>query len=57
MTLKDRVAEIEAMSARERKAEWHRRTGTVAPPAFGSGILARAIAHQVQERALGGLSG
>ena len=56
MTLKDRVAEIEAMSARERKAEWHRRTGTVAPPAFGSGLLARAIAHQVQESALGGLS-
>ena len=56
MTLEDRIAMIEALPARERKAEWHRRTGTVAPPAFGSGLLARAIAHHIQESALGGLS-
>ncbi|MFC4293546.1 DUF2924 domain-containing protein [Novosphingobium tardum] len=56
MTLADRVAAVEAMSARERKAEWHRRNGTIAPPAFGSGLLARALAHQVQEAALGMLS-
>jgi hypothetical protein len=56
MTLEDRVASIEAMSARQRKAEWHRRTGTEAPPAFGSGLLARALAHDLQEKALGALS-
>ncbi|MBC2666973.1 DUF2924 domain-containing protein [Novosphingobium flavum] len=53
--LEAQVAAIEAMSARDRKTEWHRRTGTVAPPAFGSGLLARALAHAAQERALGGL--
>jgi hypothetical protein len=56
MTLDARIARIEAMSARERKAEWQCCTGTVAPPAFGSGLLARAIAHQVQEAALGAMS-
>lgn len=56
MKLVDRVAAIDAMSARERKAEWQRRIGTIAPPAFGSGLLARAIAYQLQEAALGGLS-
>lgn len=44
------------MSARERKAEWLRCTGTDAPPAFGSGLLARAIAHHLQEAALGAMS-
>ena len=42
------------MSSVEKKAEWHRRTGTVAPAAFGSGLLARALAHDVQVKALGG---
>lgn len=56
MTLDARIAKIEAMSARERKAEWQRCTGTGAPPAFGSGLLARAIAHQAQEAALGAMS-
>ena len=56
MTLDEPIARIEAMSARERRAEWQRRTGTDAPPAFGSGLLARAIAHQVQEVALGTIS-
>lgn len=56
MDLEEQVAAIEAMSARERKAEWHRRMGTVAPPAFGSGLLARALAHEVQAKALGQLS-
>ena len=56
MTLEERIARIEAMSARERKSEWQRCTGTDAPPAFGSGLLARAIAHQIQETALGTMS-
>lgn len=55
MNLEDRVAAIGAMSASERKAEWHRRTGTEAPPAFGSGLLARALAHDLQTKALGAL--
>ena len=56
MTLDASIARIDAMSARERKAEWQRCTCTDAPPAFGSGLLARAIAHQVQEAALGAMS-
>ena len=56
MTLEERIARIEAMSARERKAEWQRCAGTDAPPAFGSGLLARAIAHEVQEAAFGTMS-
>ena len=56
MALEDQIAAIEGMSARERKAEWHRRSGIMAPPAFGSGLLARALAHELQTRAMGGLS-
>lgn len=56
MKLDEQVTAIEEMSSRERKAEWHRRMGTVAPPAFGSGLLARALAYEVQAKALGGLS-
>ena len=56
MNLEERISAIEAMSAKERKAEWHRRTGTEAPPAFGSGLLARAIVHDLQAKALGDLS-
>lgn len=41
------------MSACERKTEWQRGTSIDAPPAFGSGLLARAMAHQLQEAALG----
>ncbi|MDR7102845.1 DUF2924 domain-containing protein [Croceicoccus sp. BE223] len=53
--LAEQIAAIEAMSARERKAEWRRVFGTSAPPAFGSGLLARALAYRVQEQATGGL--
>ncbi len=56
MSLENRVAAIEEMSASKRKAEWHHRMGTIAPPAFGSGLLARALAHDLQERALGRFS-
>lgn len=54
MHLDQQIEAIEAMSARERKAEWHRRMGTIAPPAIGSGLLARALAHELQQKALGG---
>ena len=48
----DRVAAIEAMSGREQKAEWRRVFGTVAPPAFSSGLLARALTYQLQEKTI-----
>lgn len=48
MKVEDRIAAIEAISVRERKADWHHRTGTDAPPAFGSGFLARALGHDAQ---------
>lgn len=55
IVLDAQLSAIGAMSSRERKVEWQRRTGTIAPPAFGSGLLARALAHEVQVRAMGGL--
>ncbi|MXO89281.1 DUF2924 domain-containing protein [Pontixanthobacter aquaemixtae] len=54
--LADRIATIEAMSARERKVEWRRLTKSPPPPAFGSGLLARALAYREQEKAFGGLA-
>ena len=54
MSIEHRVAAVAAMSSVEKKAEWDRRIGTVAPAAFGSGLLARALAHEMQVRALGG---
>ena len=54
MTIAQRLAAVAAMSSAQKKAEWHRRTGTPAPPAFGSGLLARALAHEVQIKSLGG---
>lgn len=54
MSIEQRVAAIAAMSSVQKKAEWHRRTGTVAPAAFGSGLLARALAHEAQVKAFGG---
>ena len=56
MNLEEQITAIGEMSARERKAEWHRRMGTIAPPAFGAGLLARALAHEVQAKAMGALS-
>lgn len=44
------------MSAAERKAEWRRVFGIPAPPAFGTGLMARAIAHRLQEAKFGGLA-
>lgn len=54
MIIEQRVAAVAVMSSVEKKAEWHRRTGTIAPAAFGSGLLARALAHELQVKALGG---
>lgn len=54
MSVEQRIATIAAMSSAEKKAEWHRRMGTVAPAAFGSGLLGRALAHEVQVKAHGG---
>ena len=51
-----RVAAIEAMSTKERRAEWERRINVPVPPAYGSGLLARALAWEVQAKAYGGLS-
>lgn len=53
MSVEQRVAAIAAMSSVEKKAEWHRRTGSIAPAAFGSGLLARALAHEAQLKAFG----
>ena len=54
MTVEQRVAAIAAMSSAVKKAEWRRRTGTPAPAAFGSGLLARALAHELQVKTFGG---
>ena len=43
MNLEVQITAIEEMSSKERKTEWHRRMGTIAPPAFGSGLLARPL--------------
>ena len=56
MNIAAKVAAIKAMTAKERKAEWVRRFGMPAPPAYSSGLLARALAWKVQASAYGGLS-
>lgn len=57
MSIEARIASIEAMSGRELKAEWERLLKSPAPPAFGRGLLGRALAYHQQEKAFGGLSG
>ena len=57
MNLTERIAAIEAMSGKELKAEWERVMKCPAPPSYGAGLLARALAYRLQEKALGGLSG
>ena len=54
MTIGARLAALAVMSSVERKAEWRKVFGTPAPPAFGAGLLTRAIAHALQEKAAGG---
>ena len=54
MTIEARLAAITLMTSVERKAEWRRVFGIPAPPGFGAGLLTRAIAHALQEKAAGG---
>lgn len=56
MKLEDQIARIATMSVVERKAEWRRVFGIPAPPAFGTGLMARAIAHRLQEAKFGSLA-
>ena len=53
MKLNNRIAALAVMSAAQKRAEWRRLTGQPAPPAFGSGLLTRAIAHALQDKAAG----
>lgn len=57
MNLEARIAAIEAMSGKDLKAEWERLMKSPAPPAFGRGLLKRALTYHLQEKAFGGLSG
>lgn len=56
MSLTERIAAIEAMTSAEKKMEWRRLMKSPPPPAFGAGLLGRALAYREQEKALGGLS-
>jgi hypothetical protein len=56
MRLEEQIARVAAMTATERKAEWRRVFGTPAPPAFSTGLVARALAYRLQEKRLGGLT-
>ena len=53
MKLDNRIAALAMMCAAQKRAEWRRLTGPPAPPAFGSGLLTRAIAHAFQDKATG----
>jgi hypothetical protein len=48
------LAALARISSDQRKAKWRRLFGTPAPPAFGAGLLSRAIAHAIQEEVAGG---
>ena len=54
MSLATRIAALEAMKAVEKRAAWRETFRTPAPPALGSGLLARAIAYRWQEKMEGG---
>jgi len=54
VSVEARIATIQAMSIAEKKAEWRRLFNVPAPPAFGAGLLARGIAHALQEQNSGG---
>lgn len=57
MNLAARMQAIEAMSGKELKAEWEQLMKSPAPPAFGKGLLTRALTYHLQEKAFGGLPG
>ena len=54
MSANPRLRALAQMSTVEKKAEWRRLTGRPVPPAFGAGLLTRAIAHMMQEIEAGG---
>jgi hypothetical protein len=54
MTGRASLAKLATMSVAQKRTEWRRLTGVPAPPAFGAGLLTRAIAHAMQEQAAGG---
>lgn len=56
MKIEQQVAAIEAMPGKARKAEWERKIGSPIPAAFSAGLLAHALAWDVQAKAYGGLS-
>lgn len=56
MNLVNRVEALERMSAAEKKAAWREAYRTPAPPAFGTGLMARATVYRWQEKAEGGLT-
>lgn len=56
MMLEQRISRLQELSAAQKKAEWRRVFGTPAPPAFGTALLARAVAARLQEQTLGGLT-
>ena len=56
MMLPERIAALETMSGAQLRAEWERLMKSPAPPAYGAGLLARALAYHLQMKALGGLT-
>lgn len=54
--LEEVVARIGRMSVEQLRGEWRETFGLDARPALSKDLLARALAFQLQERALGGLS-
>ena len=49
------IARIDGMTVEALRSEWRRVFGSDPPPAFSKDLLARALCHQLQERALGRL--
>ena len=52
----ERLAELAAMRAAALRIEWQRVVGNNPPPAFKTDLMARGIAHKLQEKGQGGLS-
>ena len=56
MSLNERIALIGAMKPTELRAEWERVHRTPAPQGFGPDLLARGLAHALQEKTRGALA-
>lgn len=54
--LDERLAELAVMRAASLRTEWQRVVGDNPPPAFKSDLIARAIAHKLQENRQSSLS-